>query len=174
MKDRCGKEGGGKGPLIQEDKSATLSCVNDQIFFVPKVFAMGSMASNGMNSSNPKSGFYEADKMKALGLNGCNPNCNQGGNIIVDKEEGMYVVRRATPLECERFQGFPDNWTSIGQWIDHRGKKRETTPSNQFKALGNSMAVPVMKWIAERIDWALANPITEDRSKKEYKQLDLF
>lgn len=56
------------------------------------------------------------------------------------------TVRRLTPLECERLQGFPDGWTDI-PW---KGKKH-TPDSPRYKALGNSMAVPVMRWIGEGI-----------------------
>ena len=59
-----------------------------------------------------------------------------------------YVLRRLTPLECERLQGFPDGWTDI----DYKGKPAPDT--KRYKAIGNSMAVPVMKWIGERIDEA--------------------
>ena len=56
---------------------------------------------------------------------------------------GNYAVRRLTPTECERLQGFPDNYTNI----------KENCPDGpRYKALGNSMAVPVMKWIGERIN----------------------
>lgn len=59
------------------------------------------------------------------------------------------AVRRLTPVECERLQGFPDNWTDI-PW---RGK--EHSPDGpRYKALGNSMAVPVVRWIGERIERA--------------------
>ncbi len=58
------------------------------------------------------------------------------------------VVRRLTPIECERLQGFPDNYTRIS-W---RGKSPEQCPDGpRYKALGNSMAVPVMRWLGERI-----------------------
>jgi len=61
-------------------------------------------------------------------------------------------VRRLTPIECERLQGFPDNYTQI-PW---RGKPAEQCPDGpRYKALGNSMAVPVMRWIGERIQAAL-------------------
>jgi DNA (cytosine-5)-methyltransferase 1 len=55
------------------------------------------------------------------------------------------VVRRLTPMECERLQGFPDDWTAI----PYRGKTAPDGP--RYKALGNSMAVPVMRWIGQRI-----------------------
>lgn len=58
--------------------------------------------------------------------------------------QGM-AVRRLTPRECERLQGFPDGWTDV----PYRGKPAADGP--RYKALGNSMAVPVMRWIGERI-----------------------
>lgn len=91
MRLREGKPGGGKGPLLSQDKSLTLATSNDQTLFY------------GMK------------------------------------------VRRLTPLECERLQGFPDGWTDV----PHNGKP--ASDSARYKALGNSMAVPVMRWIGERI-----------------------
>ena len=61
------------------------------------------------------------------------------------------VVRRLTPLECERLQGFPDGWTDIGEYIDTNGKKRKTSDSARYKALGNSIALPPWAWVLERI-----------------------
>lgn len=60
-------------------------------------------------------------------------------------------ARRLTPLECERLQGFPDGWTDIGGWVDSRGKKRQTTDSARYKALGNSIAIPPWKWVLKRL-----------------------
>jgi DNA (cytosine-5)-methyltransferase 1 len=71
---------------------------------------------------------------------------SDGGNRTPTLLNGM-AVRRLTPVECERLQGFPDNYTKI-LW---RGKT-ETPDGPRYKALGNSMAVPVMKWIGEGID----------------------
>ena len=101
---RSGKDGGGKGALVQDDLSATLGTHNSQTLF--------------------------------------------------DMADGSMTVRRLTPTECERLQGFPDGWTDI----PYKGKPH---PSDtvRYKALGNSMAVPVMRRIGERI-------ITfDDRSK---------
>lgn len=69
-----------------------------------------------------------------------------------------YLVRRLTPIECERLQGFQDDWTRI----PYRGKPAEECPDTpRYKAIGNSMAVPVMRWIGERIAMvdALGGPI---------------
>lgn len=69
---------------------------------------------------------------------------------VSDGAEG-YIVRRLTPLECERLQGFPDGWTGIGEWIDEKGKTRQTTDAVRYKALGNSIAIPPWKWVLKRL-----------------------
>jgi DNA (cytosine-5)-methyltransferase 1 len=60
-------------------------------------------------------------------------------------------VRRLTPLECERLQGYPDGWTDIGEWIDSKGKKHNTSDSNRYKSLGNSIALPPWYWLLNRL-----------------------
>ena len=179
LKIRSGCEGGGKGALIQDNKSATLGCNNDQTVFVPKVYGICSKQSHAMQSDNPHSGFYEADTSRCLDANGGNPTCNQGGMAVValqgsmigradkngpqgsgvnedvsftldaadrhavaycmttgtytqtlkeqsptlmardykdppvvNETEPEYIVRRLTPTECARLQGFPDWWCS--------------------------------------------------------------
>lgn len=134
---RGGCDGGGKGALVQEEKSGTLGTGNDQT-----VFCIGSYHSNAWKSDNPHSGVYEAEVSKTLDALNCGyPACNQGGMAVVGvagfasqsfaeiKESdvgaalraagGAYgggsenyamqkqTVRRLTPLECERLQGFP-------------------------------------------------------------------
>jgi len=85
MRMREGKPGGGKGPLISDDKSLTIATVNDQTLL------------------------------------------NEG------------TVRRLTPVECERLQGFPDDWTA-GQ-----------SDSARYKQMGNAVAVPVVEWLIQNI-----------------------
>ena len=94
---RGGKEGGGKGALVQRDMSATLTTAQQQTLFT---------------------GSSDA-----------------------------FAVRRLTPIECERLQGFPDGYTDV-PWrgADH------APDFKRYKALGNSMAVPVMRWIGEGIE----------------------
>ena len=61
---------------------------------------------------------------------------------MCDEGDGMEtVVRRLTPTECERLQGFPDGWTDIGEYVDTNGKVKKTSDSARYKALGNSIAV---------------------------------
>ena len=143
LKIRSGCEGGGKGPLIQEDVSATLSCNNDQTLFVPKCYSIGAAFSEGMLSDNPHSGIYETGSSRTIDQSGGNPSCNQGGIAVVEgptyamtpctftqvvEEQAPtltardfkdptfvnagYSVRRLTPTECARLQGFPDFWCS--------------------------------------------------------------
>lgn len=100
MQMRCGCEGGGKGALIADEMSATLSTSNNQVLFNP---------------------------------------------IKQPAKAAKYEVRRLTPTECERLQGFPDGWTDV----EYKGKQAPDT--QRYKALGNSMAVPVIRWIGERV-----------------------
>ena len=263
LKIRSGCDGGGKGALIQHDLSATLGCHNDQTLFAPKAFGIGSAASKGMLSPNPKSGFYEAATSRTLDQSGGNACCNQGGMVVVEpkvpayyvtacsymqidrevaspimardwkdppvighespsycfdracftsgenaqyrlnvREEvaamlvaegpsavaGMeteYLVRRLTPLECCRLQGFPDGWTEhlgteepgereIARWVGvfedwyrAQGKAARASPGRvakwlkdphsdaaQYKAYGNSVAVPCVFFVLAGIAWA--------------------
>mgnify|MGYP000054380725 CR=1 FL=1 len=61
------------------------------------------------------------------------------------------VVRRLTPLECERLQGFPDHWTDLGEWTDSKGKRHKDADSPRYKALGNAIALPPWKWLLKRL-----------------------
>ena len=81
------------------------------------------------------------------------------GALDTMKPHGVAVgaaVRRLTPVECERLQGFPDGYTQVPV----RGKPAADGP--RYKALGNSMAVPVMRWIGERIALVEARPTRSD------------
>ena len=67
-------------------------------------------------------------------------------------EQNMNVVRRLTPLTCERLQGFEDGYTDIGDWYDSKGKLHKgDADSPRYKALGNSIALPFWRWLAKRI-----------------------
>ena len=245
LKIRGGCAGGGKGALIQENKSATLSTLQDQTLFQPVfvidqqdgkgganysvdvpppilsdshgtphavAYGIGSYHSNAWKSDNPYSGVYEADTAKTLDALNCGyPACNQGGmavveSIVLDDQGGQqisvrkdgkaptlraethgnmpivldvgffnsyqdlsptllartykdphlvcnvkHIVRRLTPLECERLQGLPDGWTDIGEWVDSKGKKHKESDSPRYKALGNSIAIPPWKWVCKRL-----------------------
>jgi DNA (cytosine-5)-methyltransferase 1 len=67
-------------------------------------------------------------------------------NLIPSAADGL--LRRITPIEAERLQGFPDNWTQV----PYKGKPAEKCPDGpRYKAIGNAMAVPVMRWLGRRI-----------------------
>lgn len=70
------------------------------------------------------------------------------------------VVRRLTPMECERLQGFSDHWTDIGEWRDSKGKLRKPSDSPRYKALGNSIALPFWDFLAKRISAQYLRPVT--------------
>lgn len=117
---REGKEGGGKGPLVSEDQSLTLATGNDQVLACPTL-----TASNDPSRS---------------------PQSSEVTQQVAAVHAASMQVRRLTPVECERLQGFPDGYTNI-PW---RGKP-ESPDGPRYKALGNSWAVPCARWIGERI-----------------------
>lgn len=87
LKIRSGCEGGGKGALVQTEKSATLSTLQDQTLFVaepPRAYSFDSLASNSMKSSNPHSGCREVEIAKTLDTSLPDPAKNQGGIAIVE------------------------------------------------------------------------------------------
>lgn len=70
------------------------------------------------------------------------------------------MVRRLTPLEYERLQGYPDGWTDIGKWRDSNGKKHRSSDSGRYTALGNSIALPFWFWLLRRISAQYERPAT--------------
>ena len=218
---RGGCEGGGKGALVQEEKSGTLGTGNDQT-----VFCIGSYHSKAWTDGKPNTGIYKAETARTLDALNCGyPACNQGGMAVVAFEPGIMsrdgghyyedvcgtiranmgdnqasvmtlasqsyseikesdvgaalkaaggvygggsenyamqkqTVRRLTPLECERLQGFPDGWTDIGEWIDSKGKKHDSSDSARYKALGNSIALPFWRFLCKRISAQYARRAT--------------
>lgn len=73
------------------------------------------------------------------------------GKNIVPSVLNEYTVRRLTPLECERLQGFPDGWTDIGEWTDSKGKKHKDSDGPRYKALGNSIAIPPWLYVLSKL-----------------------
>lgn len=137
-------------------------------------YGISAYESNAMKSSNPKSGVYEADTSRTLDVSGGNnvPLTYQmrGFGDYVESGVGSTLkqrdykdavelvccpdgcaVRRLTPLECERLQGYPDGWTDIGDWTDGKGRTRKTSDAARYKALGNSIALPPWRWVLKRI-----------------------
>lgn len=90
-------------------------------------------------------------------------NWGTGGNnmpIVVEEHAPHYIVRRMTPTEAERLQGFPDNWTDIGDWTDEKGKNRKSSDGQRYKALGNSIALPQWWWLICKMSKYLSDNAT--------------
>ena len=115
MRMREGCDGGGKGPLISEGRALTLGTANDQTISV----------ADPITANEGRTYTHEGDTFRLHNV--------VGG------------VRRLTPRECERLQGFPDDWTAWGRGISR------IKDTNRYRMLGNAVAVPVAEWIARRI-----------------------
>lgn len=89
LKIRSCCDGGGKGALVQDNKSATLSCNNDQTVFVPQAYGICSKDSNSMKSDNPNSGFYKAETSRTIDTSNQSPCKNQGGIAVVSIQGSM-------------------------------------------------------------------------------------
>ncbi len=72
---------------------------------------------------------------------------------------GGYVVRRLTPTECMRLQGYPDDWCDLGEWTDDQGKVHKESDTPKYKAAGNSIALPFWQWLADRICKEYSRPV---------------
>ena len=133
--ERAGCAGGGKGILCSEEKTFTLSTVDNM-----RVYKMEENAMAFAQNTRDEVRYQNGDG-QIVGALAAQPGMKQTTYIKTNT-----VVRRLTPTECERLQGFPDGWTDIPWAI------KPTAPdSRRYKALGNSMAVPVMKFIGKRI-----------------------
>ncbi len=177
FKHKASSQAGSLG--YQEETAPTL--LAGQQGAVMKAYVIGAYHSGGMLSDNPRSGFYEADTSRTLDLNGGNPSCNQGGVAIVEEAEeisgtllaktatGGYslnyqnpvrtglCVRRLTPTEAERLQGYPDGWTECG------ADGRPVSDTKRYQMLGNSIAVPCVAYIMQGIRDAAGTPYSLQR-----------
>ena len=157
-------QGGGKSSVdVREDKAPTLTTTHDGAPAVAYCIGNG----QAHDAQRPDRELCKTlncmdDPMKICvavdcrngtedSINGAlqsNSAHSLNGNNVVRTH---YIVRRLTPLECERLQGYPDGWTDIGEWVDSNGKKRQTSDAARYKALGNSIALPPWKWVLKRL-----------------------
>lgn len=133
--DSYGKRAG-KGALVQTELSATIGVSQDQTLIQVDKNAVS------LDCSHADDVVRISDSVPCMQ----GRQVKGGNNVLQDS-----VVRRLTPLECERLQGFPDGWTDIGEWVDSKGKKHKEADSPRYRALGNSIALPFWRWLAERI-----------------------
>lgn len=118
--------------------SKTLNCMADPA----KIVAYGLDRASFNQGKNAKYDF-SVDEEKV------GPQIARGPGAVISAQNS--IVRRLTPLECERLQGYPDGWTDIGEWVDSKGKKRKDSDSPRYKALGNSIALPFWQWMAHKM-----------------------
>ena len=170
LKICSGCEGGGKGALVQTEKSATLSTLQDQTLsvvdargngdgkIVPTIIgdhenritdytaiAIERQTFNEQSFSH----YKESDKCSTLKAKA--GNIGNGSECLIAEKTIRWIVRRLTPVECERLQGFPDGYTDIGDWTDSNGKKHKHADSPRYKALGNSIALPQWFWLVQKM-----------------------
>lgn len=192
LKIRSGCEGGGKGALVQIEKSATLSTLQDQTLIC---LADNTSLHNSKQKISPVVFESHSQDARYTQQGNTSPACTAqwgtGGNnmplvaekkafamqrigeykeseqastmksrdykdatdLIAEKETKnlQWIVRRLTPVECERLQGFPSGWTDIGEWVDENGKNHKPADSPRYKALGNSIALPQWYWIFQKM-----------------------
>lgn len=96
---------------------------------------------------------YDSFKQSENGgtLKGSGGAVGYGGESLVAEKAVRWIVRRLTPTECERLQGFPDGWTDIGEWTDTKGRVHKPADTPRYKALGNSIALPQWFWIVQKM-----------------------
>lgn len=173
LKIRSGCSGGGKGSLVQTEKSATLSTLQDQTLFQPVAFDARGNGDGKIvptitgdhenritdytaiaierHTFNEQSFSHYKESEKCATLKAKAGNIGNGSECLVAEKTIRWIVRRLTPVECERLQGYPDGWTDIGEWTDTKGKKHKYADSPRYKALGNSIALPQWFWLVQRM-----------------------
>jgi site-specific DNA-cytosine methylase len=211
MRQREGKPGGGKGPLMSENKSLTLGTGNDQVLFCVPIDLRNALRNPDKKDAMNRQGVgigkdgdpastvtdvFTPAVAYAIGFShtqGLNPQAsterfptlrNEGGGHAVAygvggevshaltaeghdaSEDGtgrgtpviaqQTVVRRLTPTECERLQGFPDGWTA--QRYDFKKSEIvDQADSSRYKQMGNAVAVPCVQWLLQRVVLALSD-----------------
>lgn len=114
-----------------------------------------SSKADGVQTKPFCAGFSYKVGAKAMGIG---YEIEKAGTLSAERHDSAvlektirWIVRRLTPVECERLQGYPDGYTDIGDWIDSKGKKHKYADSPRYKALGNSIALPQWFWLAQRM-----------------------
>jgi len=166
MRNREGKPGGGKGPLFSNNISLTISTANDQVLFMttqessaidfqPTDGFMGA-SDDGLSTTIKASdapavaysiredatanNFSATEIEQARALQSLQPSVqSHHAQTFIAEDTPPAVVRRLTPVECERLQGFPDDWTA------------DQADSNRYKQRGNAVTVNVIQWIGQRL-----------------------
>lgn len=136
----------GKGPGMRSGVERQIIAESDPMAYGIPGNWIGRKPENGGNSTSPMVNVSPC--LTKTDRHGVAHDNESEAEEVLASDAATMVVRKLTPMECERLQGFPDNYTRI-PW---RGKDAENCPDgHRYKAMGNSMAVPVMHWIGARI-----------------------
>ena len=175
---REGKPGGGKGPLISEDQSLTLATGNGQVLIQPTVFGQTGFAKytegevktlSATDYKRPEDNLSVSSFVKVIRSGARDEDGNLPPEVWAERDVAPTLnamdntgesratvlpisgatVRRLTPTECERLQGFPDGWTS--HRIDEKKGLVEQADSARYKQMGNAVCVNVVEWLMERL-----------------------
>ena len=141
----------GNGQLHQmsmSEQANTLDTMHDQ-----QAVMVSAVDCRNLNEHQEVSGTLQCKQNGGYSLNYQNPIMVQGAYKNAE-------IRRLTPLEVERLQGYPDGWTDIGEWVDSKGKRHKDADSPRYKALGNSIALPFWFWLLRRISAQYIGPAT--------------
>lgn len=158
LRNREGKPGGGKGPLVSEEKSLTLGTGNDQVVFtVDKQSGASSAVAPTLKTDlahqmGPVVAMASGQANAEIVVDGAPTlNNNHDGAPIAFK--GHNIPRRLMPIECERLMGWPDHHTATG--VDEQGRPYALSDTARYRLCGNGVASPVAGWIAWRLRWAI-------------------
>lgn len=173
--DACGNGGGNTAPTLAGDQqnrvtdysavcigngqaditthitvevAQTLNCMHDQMAVMTYQAVTGPLMANSHPGSYTGQDAYN-DMLVAHTLKACGNDPHREDAVTYPIQNN--TVRRLTPLECERLQGYPDGWTDIGEWVDSKGKKHISSDSARYKALGNSIALPPWRFVLGRL-----------------------
>lgn len=150
----------GKG-WLDDDVSYTLNTIDRPAVYAMQVF--GDYKETGVVSPCKQRDHKDAtDLICAVDCRNGAENPDTNGTLQAKSNGGMSLnlqnvirtnqtVRRLTPLECERLQGYPDGWTDIGEWVDSKGKNHTSSDSARYKALGNSIALPPWRYVLGKL-----------------------
>jgi DNA (cytosine-5)-methyltransferase 1 len=114
-----------------------------------------SSKADGVQTKPFCAGFSYKVGAKAMGIG---YEIEKAGTLSAERHDSAvlektirWIVRRLTPVECERLQGYPDDYTNIGDWTDSKGKKHKYADNPRYKALGNSIALPQWFWLVQKM-----------------------
>lgn len=158
--------GGNNTPMVMETSMAVESHAQDARYNMGEINqTLGANMQHdpangglvyGIDTYNQTQSEEQAKTLNSAATDSDHIPCTYKGDTNMSNNA---IVRRLTPRECERLQGFPDGWCDIGEWIDSKGKKHKDADAPKYKALGNSIALPFWQFLANN----MVKQLKEDR-----------